>query len=346
MAVDALRPHERRNRQRVVRRAVVAEGRAPRIRPVDVELPESQVEARIAGRRRRDAGRIVDLGHEVRRTRNGRRAVEVSRQLADVLAARRIVLGLVEEHDASGLALQHLAALEGEGTRPRRRDRVTRELVRRHVVAVRPDAELRVVEEHVRTEQERVQVVGARRIGARRDGDAFAVLLAAVGRSDELRQQPAVRQLVVDDDRITFVVCLALAVRVRPQLVDLGRRTQHGARLRVHGEARVDHLDVLRQTRLAVRVGWQAAAVARLRTWFVAERETHAVEVLDRRRDRPGSLLLLDDGVLGVGLACGLQLLVVARSHRRHGQGRDHRKAAHGRGHAVEASIDHVRAEG
>jgi hypothetical protein len=61
------------------------------------------------------------------------------------------------------------------------------------VVAVGPDAELRVVVEGRRrdvAEPELVQVVGAGGVARRRDGDALAVLLVGSGH-DELREEPA-----------------------------------------------------------------------------------------------------------------------------------------------------------
>jgi hypothetical protein len=84
-----------------------------------MEPPETQVEPGVADARRWNAGRVVDLGDEVRSGTQGGGTVEVTRQLADVLAARRIVLRLVEEDDARRLPLQHLAALEREHARAR-----------------------------------------------------------------------------------------------------------------------------------------------------------------------------------------------------------------------------------
>src|SRR5207248_5960100 len=104
-----------------------------------------------------------------------------------------------------------------------------RELVRGHVVTVRPDADLRVVVEHVRAEQERVQVVRAGRVAGRRDRDALAVLLARGRLRDELRDEPPFRELVVDDDRVAVVVGRALAVGTGPELVDRRRAAQDRA---------------------------------------------------------------------------------------------------------------------
>jgi hypothetical protein len=133
------------------------------------------------------------------------------------------VLRLVEEDDAGRLALQHLAPLEREHPDAGRGHGVRGELVGHHVVAVRPHAELRVVEEDVGPEVELVEVVGPGRVARRRDGDALAVLVvarAAAWRGDELGDQPPPRYLVVEDDRVAVVVDLALADRVGPELVD------------------------------------------------------------------------------------------------------------------------------
>ena len=63
--VRALRPDERCDRDRRARLPVIAEGRRLRVRPVDVEVPQAQVEAEVAAGGR-DARGVVDLGEHVR----------------------------------------------------------------------------------------------------------------------------------------------------------------------------------------------------------------------------------------------------------------------------------------
>ena len=303
--------------------AVVPERGVGRVRPVDVEGPHAQVEPRVADRLRRDARRIVDLGEPVRRARGGGAPVEVAREHADVLAARWVVLTLVEEDDAGRLAEEHLAPLEGEHADSGRGLRVRRELVGHHVVAVGPDADLRVVEEDVGAEVELVEVVRAGRVAGRRDGDALAVLVVARltrGRGDELRDQPSPGDLVVDDDWISVVVDLALAVRVRPELVDRRGRAQDGAGLRVDGEVRVHGLDVLDslRPRRRYRAGGSCSCSADRRAGRTAGRCRRSSGSAPRSGPCPS---VLHDRVVGVRVPAGLKRLVVARVQRP----RDHR---------------------
>jgi len=72
-------------------------------------------------------------------------------------------------------------------------------------------------------EVELVEVVGAGGVARRRDREALGVLLRVRGLGDELREHPAVRELVVDDHRVSVVVRGALTASTGPELVDRRR---------------------------------------------------------------------------------------------------------------------------
>ena len=92
-------------------------------------------------------------------------------------------------------------------------------------VGVGPDAVLRVVGE-VRAGGERVAEVGARRIGRLRDRDADEELGAGGG---ELRQDPAVGELVVQHDRVARRSAVwQVAAEARPERV-VGDRAEQRA---------------------------------------------------------------------------------------------------------------------
>ena len=194
---------------------------------------------------------VVHLDEVVRRAgRRQRRAVEVGRQLT---AERRAF----DELDQPGrrIARQHLVALE-RNRRGAEEVVVRVEQVRRHVVGVRPDAEVRVVVEDAVAEEERVAEVRARRVGGLRYRDALVVRR---GRC-ELREEPPVGELVVLDDRVAVIPGLARAAEAGPERVDLDGTEELRACLAVDGDRRVDHLDVVVRTYVPVRVGRQGEA--------------------------------------------------------------------------------------
>ena len=237
-----------------------AEGGVPRVGEVDVESPERPrggVRAELEERIGSSGGRHV-------------RAVQIGRQHGD---RARVVVGRVgERHERRRIAVEHRGAVE----RPRLSAEEGRpcrvEDVRRHVVRVGPRRDLRVVVE-VRPEVEVVAVPRPRGIVGGRDRNA---LVRRVAGSRELRDQPAVRGLVVESDRVTRAA-LAHSAEARPHRVDRGGAEDGGAGGLVEDlEGAVHDLDVLRVADLAVRVGRSASAEG--------VRRAHAVEVERRRR--------------------------------------------------------------
>src|SRR5439155_22256508 len=109
--------------------------------------------------------------------------------------------------EARGLAVEHLIALEG----PKADSGVAgaeQELVRSHRVRVLagPNANLRVIVELRLVHGELVSAPAACRIAGRRDGRALPVRrLVAAAVERELRDHPALGELVVDHNRVAAV---------------------------------------------------------------------------------------------------------------------------------------------
>ena len=148
---------------------------------------------------------------------------------------------------------------------------------------------MRVVEE-VRAQVEGVPEERARRVARGRDRDALICRDAGPG---ELADQPAIRELVVEDHRVAIAVGLAHAAEPTPDRRDADRAEHRcPGRLVPDLVAVVDDLDELRRAGLAIRIGRGTEA------GDAGERDP--VEVLARggHRRRGGSRL--DDRVSGV----------------------------------------------
>ena len=181
-------------------------------------------------------------------------AVDVRRQepIADVLEVDVGVLRVEEELDGPGLrlAVHQLVLLERVDADPVAVDRA--EIARRHQVRVRPDAVLRIVREvvaavHVLLRDERVAVVRARRVAARRDRDAVVERQSRIVEPArrELAEEPAVGGLVVEDDRITRGIGAVLDREAGPERAGVDRAEQLVPGLVPDAEHEIDHLDVV-----------------------------------------------------------------------------------------------------
>ena len=142
------------------------------------------------------------------------------------------------------------------------------EHVGRHVDAVRPDAELRVVAEAAGG-GDRVEVPAAGdRVARLRDGEALEdasgglTLPRAVELEREVGDEPAVLEAVVEDDRVAEVVGVAEVpeVPLAHERVERERRDAVAVRLVVDADRGVDRLDVVGRADVAVRVGRVAGA--------------------------------------------------------------------------------------
>src|SRR4029450_11306009 len=118
-------------------------------------------------------------------------------------------VGVIEVDHARRSSGEHLTTLERGDPLPGPRaptQKIARELVDRHVVAVRPHAELRIVVELA----EAVRIPAPCASWITRGGDGYALIEGAEwkGRQRELRHQPPVRNLVVQHDWIAVVAGL------------------------------------------------------------------------------------------------------------------------------------------
>ena len=231
-------------------------------REIGVEFPERQ------GRARR-----AECDQWIGRARGRQRAaIEIPGQQTAEGA------GGIEAELRRRRARQHLRAIEGAGLGVEERGAGIVEDVVGRVIRVGPHADLRIVREAVGV-TERVAVIAAGRIARRRDGDA---LLKRRGGDLELRNDPAVGNPVVGDDRIAVVLDLAAAAESTPQRVEGDRSVQRRAGLGEHGEVGVDGFDDV--VRADGAVGVRRRGVHDKRTGGPGEALSDAVEIGRRRR--------------------------------------------------------------
>ncbi len=160
----------------------------------------------------------------------------------------------VEPHQRRGQAEDHRLAVDRAGDR-RAELEARVELVDGDVVAVRPDADLRVVVEPARRrEHVVVEVVRPERVRRLRHREALVAALG--GEQRELGEHPAVSELIVDDDRISVVLRLARAAEAGPRRVARRRPGHEVAALVIDRDRQVDPLDVVVGADVAVDVGW------------------------------------------------------------------------------------------
>ena len=227
---------ERRDRVGVVRAQAGAERRVGGIVPIHAEFPH------VHGIDRTDApGVVVHHGEVIGRSLRRQRAVEIGRQHAAVIGVDRGQIEILV--GGRRIADQHLGAVEREHARAGPAGGV--ELVVRHVVPVRPDAEMGIVVHLVVRHDEIVEIPRPRGIARLRNRDH---LVARRRADDELAQEPAVGQVVVEHDRIAVV-------RRRRRGGESGGGEkfahQHGGdergarRLVVDAEVHVDHGDIV-----------------------------------------------------------------------------------------------------
>src|SRR6185369_15916525 len=138
------------------------------------------------------------------------------------------------------------------------------ELVGGHVVAVGPDAEVRIVWELRAGRLEVVDVVRARRVAGLRDGDALVEWRRCARACEgELAEQPAVGHLVVHDYRVAVVVRRAYPAERREEAAQLEGSGERRARLVPDTHEQVGLLYVVIRADRAVGVGRRETAEAR-----------------------------------------------------------------------------------
>ena len=107
---------------------------------------------------------------------------------------------------ARGKTRNHFVALENVNASREVRGARGVEDVPRHIITVRPDTGVRVVDEVRSVRQEVIQVVITGRIGGGRNGDALMGKASTRTADDELRDNPAVFNLILHYDRSAVAV--------------------------------------------------------------------------------------------------------------------------------------------
>ena len=120
---------------------------------------------------------------------------------------------------------------------------------------------------------EGVPVVASGGVTGRRHGDAVPEGLARIVKTarSELREDPAVHELVVEDDWIAGGLGAVWDGEAIPESARVDGPQQPVAALVVDGEGQVDHFDVVVRPDLAVRVGWVYAKAEDVEVVLVAE---------------------------------------------------------------------------
>ena len=113
----------------------------------------------------------------------------------------------------SRIAYQHLDPIKHKRLRPEEGCASGIKNVRGHVIAVRPDAQLRIIEK-IGSEIKAIAVPGSSRVPGLRHGDALRHWNANTG---ELADDPAVSQLIIDHYRIAAAAEFADAAKARPE---------------------------------------------------------------------------------------------------------------------------------
>ena len=220
----------------------------------------------------------IELAEQVRRAGGRRRqTLQVARQHS----AMRIISG--EADDLGRLvADQHLGALHrveagAEEYRPRRV-----EVIGRHVVAIRPHADVRVIGEGTGEGQEVVSEILTGRVARLRHGDVHVHLARPIESQVELEEEPAVGQLIIEHYRVAVVIR-----RIRDadqQRAQLALRNEHRARLIVDREAAIGNGDYMIRTDRGVGVRRCEATAEEDRAGV----HVRAVEILYRVGDGVG----------------------------------------------------------
>src|SRR5207244_4258682 len=152
---------------------IVTKGRVGRVGPVHVKFPNSH------GIGWWNENFVVYFDKIIGRTQRRRRPIEIGGESA---SKHRVDCPEVKKDEARRLTEQHFFALEGERAKALRQFRIGRELVSGHIVSVGPHAQMRIIVKDAGAytgEIKIVNIIGARRIRACRDGDAFAVWTTA-----------------------------------------------------------------------------------------------------------------------------------------------------------------------
>ena len=139
-------------------------------------------------------------------------AIEIGRQERRDRATERTD----RADEGGGRTSQHRGAIEGERLRAEIGRAGGIEHVHAHVVGVGPDRQVRVIEE-VRAEVKAITIIGAGGIARGGDSHAFIGDRRAAGRGRKLSDDPAIGQLIIEDDGIAGAARLAGAAEAAPE---------------------------------------------------------------------------------------------------------------------------------
>src|SRR5260370_19356934 len=132
--------------------------------------------------------------------------------------------------------------------------------VHTHVITVGPDTQLRIVKE-VRAEVKAIASIGAGGVCRRGNGDAFVGDRSAACGAGKLRHQPAVRDVIIEQDWIAgaaVLACAAKSVPNRRNAIRSQKRTAGGFVKNL--KTLVHYLNVLGLAYGSIRIGGRAGA--------------------------------------------------------------------------------------
>ena len=156
------------------------------------------------------------------------------------------------------IAHQHLYPIKHKRLRPEKECARRIKNIRGHVIAIRPDAQLRIIEK-VSTKVKGIAVPSAGGIAGLRNGDTLD-LRDAGSSYRELTDNPPVSQRIIDHHRIA-TASLTVAAKARPNRADGdGAKHRCACNLVKNLEANVHQLEVLSFAHIPICIGRRAVA--------------------------------------------------------------------------------------
>ena len=185
--------------------------------------------------------------HEKRRfaARGPNGSIHVGRQQAGYAAA------LLETEHGCGVPSQHRGTIRGASLRPKKYGTRSVKHIEGEVIAIGPNAQLRVVVEV--WQYEGIPVIAAGRVIGGRHCDA---LQERSGTDRELSRDPAIGHLVVLDNGIAVIIALAPSAKACPEsIAGRGPHQLCTRSLVKYSKLTVDPLNVLRCAHNSICVG-------------------------------------------------------------------------------------------
>src|SRR5262249_4880145 len=123
-----------------------------------------------------------------------------------------------------GIADQHFGPVESEDAKAIESDAKGKLAVRK-VVTVRPGADLTVIGKFIPWRDEIIGPIGAGRIACLRNGDRLVVWRCGRAGESKLREDPAIRHSIVENEPVAIVVTRSNTTERREKRAQLKRRT-------------------------------------------------------------------------------------------------------------------------